>query len=111
MRNGVVSRRWGGRAARIPWLGSPLFESAFWTAFWNSLWKTLLAIVKNLRKVTFDKKEQELRLQDTLALGEKRFLAVVQWEGERLLVGVTAQSITLLKPKEFAGNRETQPAG
>jgi flagellar biogenesis protein FliO len=39
---------------------------------------------------------RKLRLCETLALGEKRFVALVQFEQMRYLLGGTATSITLL---------------
>jgi flagellar biogenesis protein FliO len=40
--------------------------------------------------------KRKLRLCETLALGEKRFVAVVQFEQMRYLLGGTGASITLL---------------
>jgi len=39
---------------------------------------------------------RRLRLQETLSLGEKRFLAVVQFQQQEFLVGGTGNSIALL---------------
>jgi flagellar biogenesis protein FliO len=47
-------------------------------------------------KIAIKRKIRTLRLQETLAFGDRRFLAVVEWENKTLLVGVTPQSITLL---------------
>ena len=64
-------------------------------------WKNLWAFIRNTaRSVKFQRKTNRLHLRDTLPLGEKRFLATVDWEGETLLLGVTPQSITLLRPKQ-----------
>jgi flagellar biogenesis protein FliO len=69
-----------------------------WTSatFWKPLWNWLTGV---LGKVRVQKKQRALRLEETLPLGERRFLAVVQWENETLLVGVTPQSISLLEPR------------
>ena len=40
--------------------------------------------------------ERRLRLSETLSLGEKRFLAVVQFQQQEFLVGGTGNSIALL---------------
>jgi flagellar biogenesis protein FliO len=40
--------------------------------------------------------ERRLRLSETLSLGEKRFLAVVQFQHQEFLVGGTGSSIALL---------------
>jgi flagellar biogenesis protein FliO len=42
------------------------------------------------------RRERALRLCETLPLGEKRFLAVVEFEGRRFLIGATNQSISLI---------------
>jgi flagellar biogenesis protein FliO len=69
-----------------------------WTSagFWKPLGKALKAV---LGKIRIQKKHRTLRLEETLPLGERRFLAVVQWESEKLLVGVTPQGIALLEPR------------
>jgi Flagellar biosynthesis protein, FliO len=68
--------------------------------FWRSLWRGLSAA---LGKVRVQKKTRSLRIQETLPLGERRYLAVVQWDNEKLLLGVTPQSISLLKPHAKKG--------
>ncbi len=42
------------------------------------------------------RRERSLRLRESLALGEKRFLAVVQFERQQFLVGGAGSSISLL---------------
>ena len=42
-------------------------------------------------------KERQLRLCETLSLGEKRFLAVVEYDHEKFLLAGTAQSVSLLR--------------
>jgi flagellar biogenesis protein FliO len=39
---------------------------------------------------------RQLRLCETLSLGEKRFVSVIEFEGKRFLVGGTAGSLILL---------------
>jgi flagellar biogenesis protein FliO len=39
---------------------------------------------------------RRLRLAETLPLGERRFVAVVEFEGQRFLLGGTSAQITLL---------------
>ncbi len=43
--------------------------------------------------------ERQLRLCETLPLGEKRFLAVVEFKQEKLLIGGTSHSLVLLAPR------------
>ena len=39
---------------------------------------------------------RQLRLRETLALGERRFVAVIEFEEQRFLIGGTQSSMTLL---------------
>jgi flagellar biogenesis protein FliO len=45
-------------------------------------------------------KVRALRVEETLALGDRRLLAIVEWNEEELLIGVTPQQITLLESRE-----------
>lgn len=57
-------------------------------------------LVSRLRSVKVRRRERSLRLCETLALGEKRLVAVIQFEQKRLLIGATSQSIELLADLE-----------
>lgn len=46
---------------------------------------------------------RQLRMCESLSLGEKRLVAVVQFEGQRYLVGATGASITLLSKLPDSG--------
>ena len=46
---------------------------------------------------------RRLRLSETLSLGEKRFLAVVQFQQQEFLVGGTGNSIALLARLDSSG--------
>jgi flagellar biogenesis protein FliO len=46
---------------------------------------------------------RRLRLSETLSLGEKRFLAVVQFQHQEFLVGGTGNSIALLARLDAPG--------
>jgi flagellar biogenesis protein FliO len=61
------------------------------TGFWR-------ALTGLLARIRVQKKLRALRIEETLALGDRRFVAVVRWENQRLLLGVTPQAITLLEP-------------
>lgn len=39
---------------------------------------------------------RQLRLKETLPLGERRSLAVVEWQGEQLLIGLGGGTVSLL---------------
>ena len=48
-----------------------------------------------LGKVAY-RRERRLRLCETVSLGERRLVALIQFDNQPLLVGVTGNSITLL---------------
>jgi flagellar biogenesis protein FliO len=52
--------------------------------------------IRLLRSVRVRHHKRFLRICETLPLGEKRFLALVQFERQRFLIGVTQDSIALL---------------
>lgn len=53
------------------------------------------------------RREKRLRLRETLSLGERRFLAVVEFDQQEFLVGGTGSSLALLTRVE----REPTPRG
>jgi flagellar biogenesis protein FliO len=61
-------------------------------------------IVAALSRVKISRAKKDLRICETVSLGEKRLLAIVEFEGQRLLIGATTQSIVLLP------TRSKQPA-
>lgn len=50
----------------------------------------------SLRRVRVTRRDKVLVVRDTVSLGEKRFLAVVEVGGERYLIGGAANSVALL---------------
>lgn len=48
------------------------------------------------QSIRFKRKEKSMRLCETLALGDRRFLALVRVEGQRFLVGAAGNSVSLL---------------
>jgi flagellar biogenesis protein FliO len=79
-----------------------------------ALWERVLRLGRRAPK--------RLRLCESLALGERRFVAVVEFEAERFLVGGTPSSLVLLSRLADAGERaeneqaeneraENEPAG
>ncbi len=67
-------------ATTIPFPGS----------LWGRAWRWLVGLSRGPRQV------KRLRLSETLQLGERRFLAVVEFERQRFLIGGTASSIAML---------------
>ena len=60
-----------------------------------SLQKHLSALWTRMRRMSL-RTEKRLRLCENLPLGERRFVAVVEFENERFLLGGTASSLVLL---------------
>jgi Flagellar biosynthesis protein, FliO len=69
---------------------SPVSASPSWFA------RALESIRTFLPSLGMRRRERALRICETLPLGEKRFLAIVEFEGRRFLIGATNQSISLL---------------
>jgi len=64
-------------------------------ASWSSRFASFVAQL--LGGISIKRKRRALNLCESLSLGERRFLAIVQCEDRRFLVGVTNQSISLLQ--------------
>jgi flagellar biogenesis protein FliO len=63
----------------------------------NTLTHWVNALLNALRSIRIRNRTRTLQLCETLPLGDKRFLAVVQFNHQRLLIGATSQSICLLQ--------------
>jgi flagellar biogenesis protein FliO len=57
-----------------------------------------LQVYRGLRQLLRlgERPQRRLRLSESLALGERRFVAVVEFERQRFLLGGTGQSLVLL---------------
>lgn len=64
---------------------------------WMTAWRWLHRLQLRTRP------EKLLRLTETLSLGERRFLAVVEFQQQKFLIGGTASSVCLLA--ELASER------
>ena len=71
------------------------------------LWDAVLGFFS---RVKIRRKAHALRLAETLPLGDRRMLAVVEWRGETLLLGVTSQQITRLDTKNVLKADAAMPA-
>jgi flagellar biogenesis protein FliO len=56
-------------------------------------WERLLGVIASVR---VSRKPRRLRLCESLSLGEKRFVAVIHYEGQQFLIGGSASSLNLL---------------
>jgi flagellar biogenesis protein FliO len=52
---------------------------------------------------------RQLRLQETLALGERRFLAVVEFERQKFLIAGTGNSVAMLSPLPTEWSAKVNP--
>lgn len=62
-------------------------------SLWNMWLNRVLAWLKSGK---LSGKERRLHVRETVSFGEKRFAAVVEYEGHSFLIGGTASSICLL---------------
>ena len=58
----------------------------------------LASLAQRWRQASARRDRRTLRLCETLSLGEKRFLAVIEVNQERFLVGSAGNSVALLTP-------------
>ena len=76
----------------------------------RSAWRSVCASVRaTTANVSIHRRERRLRLCETLSLGEKRIVALVQFDDRRFLIAATAQNISLL-PLDSAGPKQEHPA-
>jgi flagellar biogenesis protein FliO len=66
----------------------------------------LAGLVAQARKIQVRQNKKRLRVCETVALGDKRFVAVIQVDDQQFLLGGSSTSVSLLaqleKPTEFA---------
>jgi flagellar biogenesis protein FliO len=74
----------------------------------GSCWSRLRSA---LGAVSIQCRPRQLRLCESLSLGEKRLVAVVEYEGRRFLLAATAEHVTLLQALGTAGPENTRPEG
>lgn len=68
----------------------------------------LLAVLRGvLGSVKIRRRERSLQLCETLPLGDRRLLALVQCQGRKYLIGATPQTISMLDCLETGTGRET----
>jgi flagellar biogenesis protein FliO len=77
-------------------------KGSFWAAF-RRIFGILTASLLRLRGSLQGHPARRLRLSETLSLGEKRFLAVVQFQQQEFLLGGTGNSIALLARLDTPG--------
>jgi flagellar biogenesis protein FliO len=65
-------------------------------AFEKRLFPRLDTLIAKLRRFAAVRPKRALKLCDSVSLGDKRFVAVVQFERKRFLVGCAQNSVSLL---------------
>jgi flagellar biogenesis protein FliO len=78
-------------------------DSASSTSFWSGLGKKFSA---GLSKMSIRRRKVSLRLQESLPLGERRSLVVVQWGDRRYLLGLTGQTVQVLDSRPSSPKNE-----
>lgn len=82
---------------------NPLFGPHTWpaqnreTTGFSWLARVLASTRRLFAYVTIRRRERSLRLRESLSLGDRRLLALVECEGQRFLIGVTSHGVTLLQ--------------
>src|SRR5579859_2263386 len=69
------------------------------------LWRSVRRWCEGIRRVS-RRQPKRLRLCESLALGDRRFVAVVEFEQSRFLIGGTQGSLVLLAPLLDTGAKE-----
>jgi flagellar biogenesis protein FliO len=77
----------------------------------NRLTRWMNALLSAVRSVRIRNRKRTLQLCETLPLGDKRFLAVVRFNHQRLLIGATSQSICLLQQLDVSDAGATEVNG
>jgi len=77
-------------------VAAPQSHRPLFGPFFGFFRKTLSAARKALRGKITCRRERRLHLCETVSLGERRMVALIQFDSQPLLVGVTPNSITLL---------------
>jgi flagellar biogenesis protein FliO len=95
---GALARTFSRTVARTSLLAATRLR-----VLWRSvIWRSLVCRVRSKRKT--------LSVRETAALGDRRFVSVIQFERQRFLIGSSQTSITLLAqlPDESASGEVTR---
>jgi hypothetical protein len=66
----------------------------------ESAWRTLQKILSQLRRRCVQRSMKKLRVSESVSLGEKRFVAILQVENRKYLIGGGAANVALLTQLE-----------
>jgi flagellar biogenesis protein FliO len=73
----------------------------------RTIWTQLRSAWQGVR---IQRRQRRLRLSESVSLGEKRLIALVEFEGQRFLVAATSERISLLQSLGSASSEDTQAA-
>jgi flagellar biogenesis protein FliO len=73
---------------------------------WREVWQWASPLLRRILRQT-RRAPRSLRLRESLSLGDRRFVAVVEFEQSRFLVGGTSTSVVLLAALENAGRNQS----
>jgi flagellar biogenesis protein FliO len=88
--------------------GTQVMQSTKWAVttkrdYLARIWQWLTALGRS-------HPSRQLRLQETLALGERRFLAVIEFERQKFLIAGTGNSVAMLTPLPTEWSAKLNPA-
>lgn len=65
----------------------------------------IVSAIVSISRAGIKRQRKALSVRETAALGERRFVSVIQFERQRFLIGSSPNSVTLLSqlPDDFAG--------
>jgi flagellar biogenesis protein FliO len=91
-------------------MGSASWAVSITGNYLSKLWRWLNTLAGSWRS----RPSRQLRLQETLALGERRFIAVVEFERQKFLIAGTGSSVAMLTALPVDGdakeNRRSEAA-
>lgn len=75
-------------------------------AFASSLWRWMLF---QFNALAVRQRNRRLRVAETISLGEKRFVSIVEVDGEQFLIGGSAANLVLLAKLDSTCTDRSQP--
>ena len=94
-----------------PWLAAALARIfTHTTKLAAARFKVFSRFIVSISRAGIKRQRKALSVRETAALGERRFVSVIQFERQRFLIGSSPNSVTLLSqlPDDSAGG---EPAG
>jgi flagellar biogenesis protein FliO len=70
----------------------------------------IVSAIVRISRAGIKRQRKALSVRETAALGDRRFVSVIQFERQRFLIGSSPNSVTLLSqlPDDFAGREPTE---